>query len=158
MERGCDSYGEWGCTNNFAWAKNPLCQKASTPNPFSIGALTPFHLVVCNPFSIGTLKTFLIGVLTPSPKEALASFPLVLLHLKSVVPLVTYTYNNFINKNPVADKTIMKLEGEFLLQNPTNLTITPMNLALLIARLKTHVYDLMVYQHVSYVHNGTNRP
>ena len=52
----------------------------------------------------------------------------------------------------------MELEGEFLLQDQTNLTITPMNLALLIARLKTHAYEVMVYQHVSYVHNGTNRP
>ena len=52
----------------------------------------------------------------------------------------------------------MELEGEFLLQDQTNLTITLMNLALPIARLKTHAYDVMVYQHVSYVHNGTNRP
>ena len=33
----------------------------------------------------------------------------------------------------------MELEGEFLLQDPTNLTITPMNLALPIARLNSRI-------------------
>ena len=88
VERGCDPYGEFGCTNNFAVAKNPLCQKASTPTPCSMGALTPFPLVARNPFSIWTIKTFLIGVLTPFSKEVLTSFPLVLLHFKSVVPRI----------------------------------------------------------------------
>ena len=44
-----------------------------------------------------------------------------------------------INKNPFAEKAIMELEGEFLLQDPTNLTITPMNLALSIARLNSRI-------------------
>ena len=55
MEVGCDPHGELGCTNNFEGAKNPLCKKAPMPNPFSMGALTPFPLVARNPFSIGTL-------------------------------------------------------------------------------------------------------
>ena len=33
----------------------------------------------------------------------------------------------------------MELEGEFLLQDPTNLTITPMNLALPVARLNSRI-------------------
>ena len=56
----------------------------------------------------------------------------------------------------------MELEGEFLLQDPTNLTITPMNLALPVARLNSRIRCTGISACdratcIMYVHNGTNR-
>ena len=44
-----------------------------------------------------------------------------------------------INKNPVAEKAIMELEAEFLRQDPPSSTITPISLAISIARLNSRI-------------------
>ena len=44
-----------------------------------------------------------------------------------------------INKNPVAEKAILELEAEFLCQDPPNSTITPISLAISIARLNSRI-------------------
>ena len=44
-----------------------------------------------------------------------------------------------INKNPVAEKAIMELEAEFLRQDLPNSTITPISLAISIARLNSRI-------------------